>query len=86
MYSKFSRIDMSKATLWYSMVKIHSDESIKNTQYFIEKNYEQKIALFDITAIWNPNSRSFLRRFKKTTSNTPLEYLQRVRVDNAKKS
>jgi hypothetical protein len=51
MYSKFSRIDMSKATLWYSMVKIHSDESIKNTQYFIEKNYEQKIALFDITAI-----------------------------------
>lgn len=30
------------------------------------------------------NSRSFLRRFKKATSNTPLEYIQRVRIEAAK--
>ena len=31
------------------------------------------------------NSRSFLRRFKKATSNTPLEYIQRVKIEAAKK-
>ena len=31
------------------------------------------------------NARSFLRRFKKATSNTPLEYIQRVRVEASKK-
>ena len=31
------------------------------------------------------NGRSFLRRFKKATSNTPLEYIQRVRIEAAKK-
>ena len=33
----------------------------------------------------NMNGRSFLRRFKKATSNTPLEYIQRVKIEAAKK-
>ena len=32
------------------------------------------------------SGRTFIRRFKKATHNTPLEYLQRVRVEVAKKS
>jgi AraC-like DNA-binding protein len=31
------------------------------------------------------NVRSLLRRFKKATSNTPLEYIQRVKIEAAKK-
>ena len=31
------------------------------------------------------NGRSFLRRFKKATTNTPVEYIQRVKVEAAKK-
>jgi AraC-like DNA-binding protein len=31
------------------------------------------------------NGRSFLRRFKKATANTPLEYIQRVKIKAAKK-
>jgi len=31
------------------------------------------------------SSRNFLRRFKKATSNTPLEYIQRVKIEAAKK-
>ena len=30
--------------------------------------------------------RNFERRFKKATSNTPVEYLQRVKIEAAKKS
>ena len=32
------------------------------------------------------NGRSFLRRFKKATANTPLEYIQRVKMEAAKRS
>ncbi len=31
------------------------------------------------------STRSFLRRFKKATANTPTEYIQRVKVEGAKK-
>lgn len=30
--------------------------------------------------------RNFVRRFKRATHNTPLEYLQRVKVEAAKKA
>ena len=33
----------------------------------------------------NLNGRSFLRRFKKATANTPLVYIQRVKIEAAKK-
>ena len=39
----------------------------------------------EIACMINLNGRSFLRRFKKATSNTPLEYIQRVKVEAAKK-
>ena len=31
-------------------------------------------------------NRNFIRRFKAATNNTPLEYLQRVRIESAKKA
>ena len=31
------------------------------------------------------NQRTFLRRFKKATFNTPLEYIQRVKIEAAKR-
>lgn len=31
------------------------------------------------------STRNFIRRFKKATNNTPLEYLQRVKIEAAKK-
>jgi len=32
------------------------------------------------------SSRNFVRRFKKATQNTPLEYIQRVKMEAAKRS
>ena len=34
----------------------------------------------------NVNRRSFERRFKIATNNTPIEYIQRVRIEAAKRS
>ncbi len=33
----------------------------------------------------NMSVRNFIRRFQQATTNTPLEYLQRVRIEAAKK-
>ena len=63
----------------------HTDEEIKTAQEFIESNYADKLNVEAIAANVNLNVRSFLRRFKKATSNTPSEYIQRVRIEAAKR-
>ena len=65
--------------------KDHTDEPIKKAQTYIESNYSDKLNINEIAQMVNLNGRSFLRRFKKATANTPLEYIQRVKVEAAKK-
>ena len=81
---EFDRVSQSEFII-FSGQKEHSDEPIKGAQEFIENNFEQKLNIETIAESVYLNSRSFLRRFKKATSNTPLEYIQRVRVEAAKK-
>ncbi len=81
---EFDRISQS-AFIIFSGQKDHSDEQIKQAQEFIESHYEEKINIESIATMLHLNTRSFLRRFKKATSNTPLEYIQRVKVEAAKK-
>lgn len=87
--SKISEIDFDRVSqsqfIIFSGQKEHTDEEIKAAQEFIEVNYADKINVEAIAKNVNLNARSFLRRFKKATSNTPLEYIQRVRVEAAKR-
>ena len=82
---EFDRISQNEFII-FSGQKDHSDESIKLAQEFIENNYENKLNVATIAERTHLNVRSFLRRFKKATSNTPIEYIQRVRVEAAKKN
>ena len=81
---EFDRVSQSEFIIFNGQ-KEHSDEPIKTAQEFIEKNYEHKLNIETIAERVHLNGRSFLRRFKKATSNTPLEYIQRVRIEAAKK-
>lgn len=81
---EFDRISQSEFII-FSGQKEHSDEPIKKAQEYIEKNYEHKLNIDEIAGMVHMNGRSFLRRFKKATSNTPLEYIQRVKIEAAKK-
>ena len=81
---EFDRVGQSQFII-FSGQKDHSDDQIRMAQEFIEANYEHKLNVETIAEQVHLNSRSFLRRFKKATSNTPLEYIQRVRVEAAKK-
>jgi transcriptional regulator GlxA family with amidase domain len=65
--------------------KDHDDELIKKTQLFIENNLQEKITFEELAAQYAISRRNFDRRFIKATGNTPVEYLQRVKVEAAKK-
>lgn len=64
--------------------KDHDDESVKKAQEFIEKNYQEKITVDQLTSMLAVGRRNFERRFKKATSNTVVEYIQRVKIEAAK--
>ena len=66
--------------------KEHEDEPIIKAQEFIEKNYQDKIAVDQLASMFALSRRNFERRFKKATSNTVVEYIQRVKVEAAKVS
>ncbi|XOV91236.1 MAG: GlxA family transcriptional regulator [Bacteroidota bacterium] len=66
--------------------KQHDDESIKEAQKFLEENYYQKLSIEALANKLSIGRRNFDRRFKKATSFTPIEYLQHVKVEAAKKA
>lgn len=63
----------------------HDDDEIQKVQDHIEKNYEEKLTIESLAALINSGRRTFERRFKKATNNTAIEYIQRVRIEAAKK-
>jgi len=65
--------------------KDHSDLSIKKAQDFIEKNFQDKITVDQLASMLAIGRRNLERRFKKATSNSVLEYMQRVKIEAAKK-
>lgn len=69
----------------FSGHKKHSDEAVLNAQQFIEENYREKISIEKLSSGLGIGRRNFDRRFIKATSLTPLDYLQRVKTEAAKK-
>ncbi|MCF8254617.1 MAG: helix-turn-helix domain-containing protein [Bacteroidia bacterium] len=69
----------------FSGHKKHNDEEILMAQKFIEENYQDKISIEKLSSDLNIGRRNFDRRFIKATNLTPLDYLQRVKIESAKK-
>lgn len=63
----------------------HTDTDIQKVQDHIEKHYEEKLTIENLAALIAKGRRTFERRFKLATNNTPIEYIQRVRIEAAKK-
>lgn len=64
--------------------KEHEDEPIKKAQEYIEKNFQDKITVDQIASMLALGRRNLERRFRKATSNTVVEYMQRVKIEAAK--
>lgn len=82
---EFDRIDQNQFAIFNGQ-KDHQDPGILDVQEFIENNYAEKISIDSLAQKVATSSRNFIRRFKKATQNTPIEYIQRVRIEAAKKA
>ncbi|QEC51205.1 AraC family transcriptional regulator with amidase-like domain [Anseongella ginsenosidimutans] len=87
--SKFFAIEIDRKTqspfIMFQGQKKHEDEPIKQAQDFIENNVGERISVEDLALKYAIGRRHFERRFKKATNNTPVEYIQRVKIEAAKK-
>lgn len=86
--SKIFQIDMDRTSqspfFIFQKQKNHSDELIDKAQTYIEENLSGKISFEELASKLAISRRNFDRRFIKATGNTPVEYLQRVKVEVAK--
>lgn len=64
----------------------HADEDIKKAQDFIENNFHERITIDELSSKCALSRRSLERRFKRATNNTVNEYIQRVKIEAAKKN
>jgi len=65
--------------------KRHGDEVILKAQEYIENNPGDTFSVDDICGQFSVGRRTFERKFKKCTGNSIAEYIQRVKVEFAKK-
>jgi transcriptional regulator GlxA family with amidase domain len=88
--SKYFAVDIDRdsqaAFMMFNGQKEHGDKEIVMAQEFIEENYQEKISIDDLADKVSVGRRSFERRFKKATNNTVIEYIQRVKIEAAKRS
>lgn len=81
----WERYSQSSFVIFSGQMK-HQDEAILKAQSYIEKNYQDKISIEFLSTKFNIGRRNFDRRFIKATGLTPLDYLQRIKIEAAKKS
>jgi transcriptional regulator GlxA family with amidase domain len=86
--SKVFQIDIERTAqspfFIFQTQKNHGDELVCQVQTYMEENLSEKISFEQLALKFTTSRRNFDRRFIKATGNTPLEYLQRVKVEVAK--
>lgn len=87
--SKVFAVEMGRKSqspfIMFNGQKGHEDEEVKKAQEFIETNVADKITVEDLAEKFAIGRRHFERRFKKATNNTPVQYIQRVKIEAAKR-
>lgn len=88
--SKVFQIDIERTSqspfFIFQAQKNHGDELICEAQTYIEENLGEKISFEALASKLATSRRNFDRRFIKATGNTPVEYLQHVKVEAAKRT
>jgi transcriptional regulator GlxA family with amidase domain len=69
----------------FSGLKSHADDTIRDIQEFIESNVEEKITVDLLAAQCHMDRVNFSRRFKKATQIPPVDYIQQVKMEAAKR-
>jgi transcriptional regulator GlxA family with amidase domain len=88
--AKVFQVEMDRASQSPFMVfrgqRLHTDEPVKRVQEFIEIHYADGLTVDALADRFALGRRNLERRFKKATDNTVIEYIQRVKIEAAKKA
>jgi transcriptional regulator GlxA family with amidase domain len=88
--SKLFLIDANKAPqsayAMFSSQKLHADREILRAQSLIERHTERVPSIERLAREVGMSVRSLARRFRRSTGNSPGEYIQRVKVEAAKRA
>jgi transcriptional regulator GlxA family with amidase domain len=78
--------DSQAAFMLFNGQRAHEDDTIRQVQNWLEAHYNNKVSVDELAERFAIGRRSFERRFKKATNNTVVEYLQRIKMEAAKRS
>lgn len=88
--SKYFAVDIDRnsqsAYAIFQGQKDHADKPIRTIQDYIEQHIHERISIESLAGLVAMGRRSFERRFRAATGNAVLEYMQRVRIESAKRS
>lgn len=79
-------LDRNRQTYFgsFSPVEDHSDDLVKRAQEEIRKKYSTANTIEELITDVPASRRNLVRRFKQVTGITPIEYLQKTRIEAAK--
>ncbi len=63
----------------------HSDDIVTKAQYWINEHLHEKIDLLNLAGHLGITYRTLIRRFKAATGETPVKYIQKTRIEAAKR-
>lgn len=88
--SKYFAVDIDRdsqaAFAVFQGQKNHTDQAIRWAQEYIDNHIQAKITIDELADLVALGRRSFERRFKQATNNSVLEYINRVKIEFAKRS
>ena len=70
--------------LTFQAQKKHEDKAILAAQDWLERHYNSDISMDALAEKVGLGTRTFKRRFKQATNENPINYLQRIRVEQVK--
>lgn len=87
--AKVFSIDMDRVNQAYfghfSPVETHDDELVMRVQHKIRDEFPELKSIEEAIADIPASRRNFVRRFKQATGLTPIRYLQKTKIEAAKK-
>jgi len=87
--AKIFSIDLDRKQQTYfgtfSPVENHGDDLVRKAQSEIKRNFKEGATIEEIIVDVPSSRRNLVRRFKQATGITPIEYLQKTRIEAAKK-
>jgi transcriptional regulator GlxA family with amidase domain len=69
----------------FSTQKMHSDQRVLRIQQFIETHMARLITVDDLAKRAGMSTRNFDRRFRAAVGEAPVSYLQKLRIEKAKR-